>query len=391
MANEIPQFSDSRAEEQTQIGARLLRQQSEGRPRFSFPDISGRPSVRNTLLNALIGAQQGSTAALDAARLGDPTAAALAGALGGFAGAAQRPAEQLEQQMLQRQAQLQMAELELTPIEQISPAIVARFPFLEGTPMGMVNRISPLVTASERTLAAKEAFNQNAALRRELEQASPAVRAFVEASLELAPGTIQKAGGLKKGEVGSLLAAQKPLSAEILKVKTNVDDGTKSLESALKIFDRASESTRKKSAVGGIAGRALRIGDEDAQELNRLVSVATDVITRQRTGAALNEAEQEFYSSLVNDVTRTSGQNRKAMEDLLLFYRKVSTQIEDGRRRPGQKFAAFLNVDKLITDRAALREESSGEVTIQGPDGRRWTIPASQLAAAEARGARRVQ
>jgi len=148
MANGIPQFPEDRAEEETQLGARMLRRQTESSPRFSFPDISGRPSVRNTLLNALLGAQQGIPAALDAARLGEPTAAFLAGAVGGGAGAAQRPAEQLEQQMAKRQAELELAQFELQPIESVSKPLADKFG-LHGMPLGLVNKIAPVLQRSE--------------------------------------------------------------------------------------------------------------------------------------------------------------------------------------------------------------------------------------------------
>jgi len=119
---------------------------------------------RSALFNIASGTVAGVQAAQQAIRAGDPLSAAILG----MGGALQAPT--FEQVQAARQAQIAEAELkrlEATPIEQVSPDLVKNLidqgVDLTGTPLGTVNKISPILTSLEN-------MRQREELRRLTEQ-----------------------------------------------------------------------------------------------------------------------------------------------------------------------------------------------------------------------------
>lgn len=100
------------------------------------------PQTRDYLLSALMGLRSGLTESREAARLGDPLTAALAG----ISGAAAAPgAQALAQARQQQESQARLAALEALPVEQVSPSIVEKHPELAGVPLGLIHKIAPIL------------------------------------------------------------------------------------------------------------------------------------------------------------------------------------------------------------------------------------------------------
>ena len=349
--------SDEYINTQAAAGRKTYDRVRTGKPQFGFPDISSDQVDRDKILNLLLGASAGARASQDAAS----PFGALAMGLGGGVSAPQAGDIRAKRQAVQNQ--LTEEQINLTPVEHISPGIVQAYPELQGVPVGVIQKITPLLQTQEKAKQAQMMFTQNAALRRELASASPAIQALFEVQNGLPAGSLRS---LKASEEAALKdQAGKPLSAELLKLKENANDGIKSLTNALSIFDKAGQSTKTLGAYGGPGGDVLRATDEQAQELRRELLKATDVVTRIRTGAALNQQEQVFYNGLVNKVLQSNGQNRKSMVDLLNFYQKINSDIDSGKRNSGLgaiagdpvKVAALakrLGIDPSKVDMAAL-------------------------------------
>lgn len=123
--------------EQSEVGKRLREQGIT--PRANFAPT---PSQRDRVMSALLAFQQGAQAAQKVAPQGDAFGSFLAGAAGGIGAPS---AQDLANKQAEDMAKAQMAQFEATPIDEVSPDIVERFPELKGVPLGFVNRISPLL------------------------------------------------------------------------------------------------------------------------------------------------------------------------------------------------------------------------------------------------------
>lgn len=142
MAYEIP---DNEMHSQISKGRAWRQEQMSGAPRFGYDRTSLAPSKSDIVLQALLGLNSGSKAALESASLGDPLVSFLAGS----AGAATAPnVQDIRRQQRTAQMQEQASEMELLPIEQISPGLVERHPELKGVPAGLVNKIAPILSRS---------------------------------------------------------------------------------------------------------------------------------------------------------------------------------------------------------------------------------------------------
>ena len=102
-------------------------------------------TARDVLLSALIGSGEGSEASQAAARTGDPLAAVVAGITGSMRGVAKNSPQQIAQARAKQAADAQMAQLESIPISQVSPKLVEEFGLDPNTPLGLVQKIAPLL------------------------------------------------------------------------------------------------------------------------------------------------------------------------------------------------------------------------------------------------------
>ena len=327
--------SDDFINSQAEMGQKTYEKQRYGRPQFGFPDISQDQVDRSRLLNVLLGAGAGVRASEGAAH----PLAAIALGLGGGIQTGHNAQAQQQAAMIQRQkAEAQAAEdqLNMTPVGQVSPGMAKALKEKYGMdisdiPMGQFQKFSGLLQHSqdlENKMALIQARATQAASRGAM---SPEARKLLSEISGIPEDQLPS----KISEATGLGLTPKPMSTEMLKTASNIADGASDLRRAIEIYDRVDDKTRKLAAVKGVTGRAVRIANEDAQALNRLVGNAADVLTRQRTGAGLNQNEEAYYGNLLNDFYRSGGQNREALVNFLAFYDKIQTEIQSGQRGPG--------------------------------------------------------
>lgn len=349
--------SDDFINDQTEQGQKTYEKQRYGRPRFSFPDISNDEVDRNRLLNVLLGGSAGIQASASGA---SPLASFALGLGGGIQSVRQHQAAQeaarfqraqQEQTLTLGEGRIAEQQLDATPLGQISPNMAAKLKEQYGMdvadmPLGRFKQISPLLQTQVKADEARKMFAANAGLRKDLANSSPAIQALFELQNNLPPGTLRS---MKTAELGALKeGAAKPLSAELLKLKENAQDGITSISNALDIYKKSPQSVKLLGTYKGFGADVLRTASPEAQEFARSVDKTTDVVTRIRTGAALNAKEQEFYTGLVTKITQSNGQNIKAMEELLKFYEKINADIDAGRRT--SSLSALASDPKKLAD-----------------------------------------
>lgn len=366
--------SDEFINAQTAQGQKTYEKQRYGRPQFSFPDISQDQVDRDRLLNVLMGAGAGVNATQGAAH---PLAALAMGLGGGIQSARTNQAQQqaarvartqAEQAAMLNEGKIAEQQLDMMPLGQVSPGLADSLKAQYGMevadmPLGRFKQISPLLQTQMKAEEAKKMFAANAQLRKDLANSSPAIQALFELQNGLPPGTL---ASMKTSELGSLKEqGAKPLTAELLKLKENAQDGIASITTALDLYKKSPQSVKLLGTYKGFGSDVLRTMSPEAQEFARNVDKATDVITRIRTGAALNTNEQVFYNGLVTKITQSNGQNVKAMEELLAFYQKIDADISSGKRTSNlaaltsdpKKMADLmkrLNIDPKTVDMSAL-------------------------------------
>lgn len=314
-----PVIPDSYITNQGKRGIEIRDEQAKPRLAAAEPFTPG----QNTLLSALLGLQAGTKAAAQTSQLQSP----FVGLLAGLGASAQVPG-QVEEMGIEK--------IGNRPVDEVSPILVQEFPELSGVPLSLVHKISPLLS---RQADIKSKF---AMLRERASQAhgrgdlSPQARKLLSEISGIPENELIGLSGIEAQRLG---ITPRALSGEQEKVYQNISQGANDLERALDLFDKVDTTTRKAAAVSGIKGKALRgvTMNEQAQELSRLVDNASDVLTRQRTGAALNNYEVDYYTGLLNDWRRSDGENRKALVDFLQFYRKVMSEIESGQRGSGTR------------------------------------------------------
>lgn len=336
--------SDAFINAQSEQGQKAYERQRYGRPRFQFPDISQEQVDRNRLLNVLMGASGGVQAASGAA---NPLAAIALGLGGGIqagqASQAQQQAAQLAKTQQEQAAMLnegKIAEdmLNQAPVGQVSPKIAEALKMKYGMdvadiPMGQFQKFAGLLQHSndlERKMMEIQARARQAATG----DLSPQALKMLS---ETSGIPVEELRGMKRQEVTALGLSPKPLTGEALKTYNNVSDGANDLRQAISLYDTLKPEQIKLASVQGVKGKAVRIMDEDAQRLNRLVANASDILARQRTGAAINMKEEEYYNGLLNSFYSSRGQNKEALVKFLGFYEQVQRELEAGQRGAGSQ------------------------------------------------------
>jgi len=167
----VPEIKDGPIQEMMDLGASLAKRQQTGTPRFQ--NIStNRGGARDILLNTLLGASAGGNNAAKFNQLGDPFVSALAG----ITGAAGAPTiEDIDNARAKAQAEAIAAQLEATPIEEISSDLVTKLKDkhgvdISGLTVGAVNKISPLIIGLEKAekkdnVLERDIIDEGAALR----------------------------------------------------------------------------------------------------------------------------------------------------------------------------------------------------------------------------------
>lgn len=385
--------SDSYINAQSEKGQKDFERQRYGRPRFQFPDVSQEQTDRNRLLNVLMGMGQGAQAAQGAA---GPFAAFGMGIGGGIQGArtamAQQDAAQLakttqEQTAMLNEGKIAEEMLNQTPIGQVSPQITQ---FILDKHKIDISQMPMKYAKDYISLVQKED---------DLEKQLAVIKAKQEGGSagDMSPQALRIASRLtgipenelprKRAELAALGLSPKPLTGETLKTYNNISDGALDLRQALDVYDKLTPEQIKLASIQGTKGKVFRALDEDAQKLNRLVANAADILSRQRTGAAINTNEERYYGALLNDFYSSKGQNRESLAKFLAFYEKVQGEMELGMRGPG---VVILNKQRMASTTPAgpALAPAAGMVTLIAPNGEPFQVPQANVQAAIARGAR---
>lgn len=213
----VPEFSDKDLQGKTSLGSSLYDKQNYGRAQFAYPNAAGKSSVRDGLVNALLGASQGGQRAAGMAQYGSQGASFLAGLTGAFGATS---AEDIMAARQKAQAEAQLAQLEVTPLTADNfPGLIQKHPELDGMPLGLVNKILPLIGKTEGFQRAYALTLLRDRLRDEDMNISPEAAQNIEDAYEgKMPGLAKKITGLR----GSIAAMMLP-TAEANTVSGSVD------------------------------------------------------------------------------------------------------------------------------------------------------------------------
>lgn len=332
---------DSYINSQAAQGQKTYEKQRYGRPRFGFPNISQDQVDRDRLLNALLGASAGAQAANTAAH----PLAALAMGLGGGISASQAGDMRAQRQKVQQG--LQEEQLNLTPVGQAAPGMVGALRNKYGMdvseiPLGQFQKFSGLLQHSQDL--EKQMLLIRARAQQRGGELTPQARKLLAEITGLDESELK---GITGSEAQKLGLTPRPLTEGMTKLLGNVRQGVANIGEAMPLIESADSVTFKLAAIQGMKGDVLRIRNPDAQRINRLLSNASDVLTRLRTGAALNRDEEVYYGKLLNNVLRSPEENKASIVELYNFFDRAEREIEAGQRGPGAKILKSGREDKF--------------------------------------------
>lgn len=276
---------ERRIEDSMSLGKRL--KSGFGRVRES---LRLSPESRQGLLNALLG---GAAAAQKIQALG-PGASPLAAGLVGAATGYQVPQELAMQQEQQRQAtafneaKLREQQLDLTPIEAISPGIVERYPELKGMPLGFVNKIAPLLSKQDQleNLAIRYGFQEKLIEKRgeQVEARKKLSEDEVQAisKSELIPADIIR--HVDKDVVRQMVVSFRPAKSQANSI----------LQTEKQVAKLQDEWEKIKDLVGPIGGRATRVLGETGRGGKRAEALAA---YQRNVSAAITTIRKLFGDS----------------------------------------------------------------------------------------------
>lgn len=340
------------------------------------PYFTPSPSLRNRVQAALGAFGQGVQASQGFNRgqaAPDAFGSFLAGATGGLGAPS---AQDIAAAEAKRNAEVQMAQLESTPIDDVSPDLVATHPELKGIPLGMINKLAPFIQRADKaTRVISRPMAENIAKaqswmtpQQQAELANRISGMDVEDARLMIPAeprreqndttlTDQEQNAIGKSMRGEKLSQADlkglrpqvlaqlslkpiPLSAESAKASANALSGIQQINVALNVLKGGKSgkmdifaANMKPGWLGDTA--ASMFGSEKAQTLRTAVKEAGDVITRLRTGAALNTQEEKYYGNLLLGFMRGDEGNINSLTVVQNFLKNVENQVRNGRRIPG--------------------------------------------------------
>lgn len=265
-------------------------------PRPLVPQAEA-PTLKGALLNALLG---GASAVEASKGVMDPIAASLAGMGGGMAGPAQFQAN--INQLQAQKAQSEMAAMEMTPIEQISPKLVQAHPELAGMPLAMVKQIAPILERQEMLKKAASEQNYN------LDQAAAVLNpdgdktdtAKTRAQLE----ALWPSGIVPKDAVHQMAGGARAVAAADRKMEK---DDEKSFS---ELSRRSNPAVAPRGSLLGIAGqmnskaqRALETLSQknpSPQNLNQAIEDMVSIFANGRPNE--EEMKSQGYSTIANKI-----------------------------------------------------------------------------------------
>lgn len=313
----------------------------------------GRPTIAQTAATAGLSGLQAGMAMPTAS----PELAMLTGALTGM-----KSYGGLEQQ----QRQQQIAELDLIPIEQISPALVEAFPEAKGIPLGVFQKLSGLFSAmsKQKTTEAKDVLDENDLPSIEIMLESkgysdPAerkqtARALLGQTWSMVKGLKARAEAFMTDEEPTIVTLANGLQAAKTRTRTgykyNILPGqilTDTERSRIPLADEAiRESDTAKDLVmsdkgyeyilkaGGDFGKLASFKDTDAQRVYRAVNKMADARMRILTGAAANRSEVEMYFNNMFSRLYTKDTVLANIEQEKQFFNEYLGTLKSGRVPP---------------------------------------------------------
>lgn len=154
---------------------------------------------------------------------------------------------------------------------------------------------------------------------------------------------LTKSEFLKRNKAGEKLSANdfqivddsqspgnKPLSSQAALNIENANSGIRAIDRMMETLTKRPEIYRKAGAPG-ISG-LLSVGDPASQKYKNDLNEATDVITRLRTGAALNAEEQKFYSGQLSSILNSPDVAKNNLLKVRDFYKGIIDRITSGTR-----------------------------------------------------------
>lgn len=124
------------------------------------------------------------------------------------------------------------------------------------------------------------------------------------------------------------------LGAEQSKAISNAESGLRALDNMASIISGPGGGAAVLK-VGGRGAGVLGLGDTTAQKLDLAKKEASDVLSRLRTGAAINAQEFEYYNNLLLSRYRTDEGNSQALNQVRQFFQQVIDLNRAGKRVPG--------------------------------------------------------
>lgn len=170
--------------------------------------------------------------------------------------------------------------------------------------------------------------------------------------------------------------SDRPLSAEAAKNIENARSGIRAIDDMLAELKINPLVYIKAGAPGGELYSAIE-KDENAQRYNRAKAEVIDVITRLRTGAALNQDEQKTYTKLVTSILRSPTVTVESIKKVRQFFSGLEKRIQSGKRGDIQ-----LGENK---------EDASEDVLVISPKGQRGYVTREELQDALNQGYRMAQ
>lgn len=184
------------------------------------------------------------------------------------------------------------------------------------------------------------------------------------------------------------------LPAKSAEMIANLESGKDSINVMRRILGGPKGALRKAKA-GTFGARLWSIGDTEAQDLGKAAGEAADVLTRARTGAALNKDEQDYYGRLFLSVLDTEETTKRALDRYEKLFDETQALMKQGRGGTESK-TAFLGrlSGSFKGGSGAGPEQAVGQddyVPILDPQGRRGRVPKSKFAEKLKQGFRPVQ
>lgn len=174
----------------------------------------------------------------------------------------------------------------------------------------------------------------------------------------------------------------KPLSADAAKMIANMDSGVDSINKARMLLSSGRGKTLQMKA-GSPFPRFASLGDQDAQRLRKHVMETVDILTRGRTGAALNNQELEQYGTQILNWADNIDVAQEMLDKYEKFFRDTKENLQRGRIQQGDMTPQQFMENEVMP---ALRPPATGAAPAQGATGMTGTTAPPPPAMAQAPG-----